>query len=321
MLKKNHTPLFVGSFCNSKAFRNELSIAAKSNHPVLITGETGTGKELIAETIHKLRNEESSIYKIINCGAVPDSLLESELFGHEKGAFTGASEKKKGAFEFADKGTLFLDEIGDMPLNQQTALLRLVENKHFCRVGSHKNIQLNAKIISATNRDLKKESVSGSFRKDLYYRLSYITIYLPSLRERREDIIPLAQHFYQEAIFQHQICNPPELTLEILKFLYNHQYTGNIRELRNIVTQYVLQNKNPLSIETDHRSLLEITEDFNNIRPFDYYKKRILIRYLNKCNGNKARAAKELGIGRSTLFNMIRKYQLNTQNKSKRQAL
>lgn len=209
-----------------------------SEQTVLITGETGTGKELIARAIHVLSRRSSGPFVTVNCGAVPESLIEGELFGHEKGSFTGAIRTRKGKFEIADNGTLFLDEIGDMPLNLQVRLLRVLEEGSMYRIGGEAPISVNVRVIAASNIDLQKAVEDGLFREDLYYRLNVLRLHLPPLRERREDIPLLAVHFLERAFAEMDWPAPyPSLSSETIYLLERYQWKGNVRELRNLMTR------------------------------------------------------------------------------------
>jgi len=212
---------------------------AKSNSSVLIQGETGTGKELIADLIQFISYRNTKPYVKVNCAALPDNLLESELFGHEKGAFTGAIQRRIGKFELANGGTIFLDEIGDMNPLTQAKILRVMQNKEFTRVGGNDLLQVDVRIITATNKDLEKEIERGNFRNDLYYRLNVVTIVVPPLRERREDILLIAEFFRKK--FSKELGKATRgFTDETKKLLINHHWHGNIRELRNLVERAVL---------------------------------------------------------------------------------
>jgi len=211
---------------------------AQSDETVLITGETGTGKEIIARAIHVMSRRASGPFVPINCGAIPESLIEGELFGHEKGAFTGATRTRKGKFETADHGTLFLDEIGEMPLNLQVRLLRVLEDHRLYRVGGETPVSIDVRVIAASNVDLDKAVEERLFRRDLYYRLNILRIHLPPLRERIEDISLLAVHFLERAFNEMRWPKPyPTLTPESIRLLETHPWKGNVRELRNVMTR------------------------------------------------------------------------------------
>ena len=299
---------FIGQSPAMLKLYKSIKSAAKSNCPVLIIGETGTGKELVANALYELSDRNDKPFNMVNCGAFVDSLKESELFGYEKGVFTGAFEMKKGIFENTDRGTLFLDEIGEMPISHQPLLLRSIETGNITRIGSCKPILVDVRIIAATNRQLREETLSsGKFREDLYYRLSMIEIKIPPLRERKEDISLLTDHYYNLFIEKHNIINPPLLTMRIMNFLYNYPFLGNIRELKNIILQYLLQHIHPMEHNCISKYPISDPErkhlsSESKIKTFDQHKIEIINRYLNKNNWNKQRTAKELCIAKSTLF-------------------
>ncbi len=227
---------------------------AASSHSVLITGDTGTGKEMVARAVHGLSPFASGPFVAVNCGAIPESLIEGELFGHEKGSFTGAQTLHRGKFELARNGTLFLDEIGEMPLLLQARLLRVLEEREFFRVGGEKPIKINLRIVTATQVNVEKTVDDGLFREDLYYRLNVLRIHLPALRERPEDIPLLAWHFLERAFKELGRKKPyPILSEEIIKILLNQEWKGNVRELKNLMTRLaVLLPNNAQQITPDH---------------------------------------------------------------------
>ncbi len=211
---------------------------AKTNYSVLIMGESGTGKEMVARAIHVLSPRKEGAFVAVNCAAIPETLIESELFGYEKGSFTGAAGTKKGKFELANKGTLLLDEIGDMPLQLQTRFLRVLEEGKVSRIGAEKDIALDVRVIAATHNDLKQKITDGLFREDLYYRLNILNIHLPPLRERKEDISLLAWHFLQRVLNEVNYKPPyPYLSQESIQLLEQYSWSGNVRELKNLMTQ------------------------------------------------------------------------------------
>ena len=216
---------------------------AKSDITVLIYGESGTGKEIIAKAIHGFSNRANQALISVNCGAIPEGILESELFGHKKGSFTGASENRKGYFEIADSGTLFLDEIAEMPLTTQVKLLRAIETKEFMRLGAETVTRVDVRIIAATNKDLQKAVDSGKFREDLYFRLKAVTLNIPPLRKRKNDISLLANYFAVNYCESNKI-KPPEITDEAYKILTEYNWPGNIRELKNTVETAIALNRN-----------------------------------------------------------------------------
>ena len=209
---------------------------APSDAPVLVTGESGTGKELVAQAVHEYSPRRKNDFIAINCGAIPENLLESELFGHEKGAFTGAMARRPGRFEQGDGGTLFLDEIGDMPQSVQVKLLRVLQDGSFSRVGSNETLTSDIRIVAATNKDLTQEVANGTFREDLYYRLNVVEIHLPALRDRREDIPLLAEFFLQRLARKYGLAKI-KLSAEAIETLRNHRWTGNVRELENTMAR------------------------------------------------------------------------------------
>ncbi len=288
---------------------------APGDSTILIEGESGTGKELVARAIHKKSDRSKNPFVRVNCGALNDNLLETELFGHEKGSFTGAFKQRKGRFELAENGTLFLDEIGDISLSMQVKLLRVLQEKEFERVGGEETIKSNVRVISATNRDLFKSIENNGFREDLYYRLSVIPIKLPSLRERREDIEFLVQHFLKKLS-----NNKNEYTMDAktIEALSNYSWPGNIRELENLIERIcVISDNFKISLETVVRTLgnnpIGISSDLNGL-PLDdalaNFEKNLLQHAMKKANGTKNRAAKLLGIRTSTLYYKLEKYGL-----------
>jgi DNA-binding NtrC family response regulator len=219
--------------------RQMIERVAPTEARVLITGENGTGKELVARLIHEKSNRANAPFVEVNCAAIPSELIESELFGHEKGAFTSAIRQRIGKFEQADNGTIFLDEIGDMSLSAQTKVLRVLQENELSRVGSDKSIKVNVRVIAATNKDLKKEIEKGNFREDLFHRLNVIPIHVPSLDERKEDIPLLVEHF-TELICSEEGIHPKKFEPDAIKALQQRSWTGNIRELRNVVERLII---------------------------------------------------------------------------------
>jgi len=244
--KKVYGQQMVGSGKALQHIREIIEKVAPTDARVLITGANGTGKELVARSLHSLSDRSAMPYVEVNCAAIPSELIESELFGHEKGSFTSAVKQHKGKFEQADGGTLFLDEIGDMSLAAQAKVLRVLQEKKLSRVGSDKDIQVDVRVIAATNKDLVEEIAKGNFREDLYHRLSVIVIKVPTLDERREDIPELVEYFVQ------QICSesgksPVPFSPEAVKALQEHSWPGNIRQLRNVVERLLILGGNPVS--------------------------------------------------------------------------
>jgi len=326
--KKYRFENIIGTSQHMKNIFEQIKKVADSNINVLIYGESGTGKELVARAIHYNSSRREAPFADMNCAAVPENLIESELFGHEKGAFTGAHIRKIGKFEHAHTGTLFLDEIGDMPLTTQAKILRVTQELAFERLGGREKIKVDVRLISATNKNLQDEVKEKKFREDLYYRLSAFPIYLPPLRERVEDIPALASHFILKfAREMNKLIEEP--SAETLLALKTYYWPGNIRELENVIQRAVVLadrydkklNKEylPLEIqktlmETDyyekHDGLSSLTIRADKILSFEEIEKRILTEALMFTNGNVSQAAEELKIGRATIYRKIEKYGL-----------
>ncbi|MFC2163997.1 sigma-54-dependent transcriptional regulator [Acidobacteriota bacterium] len=283
-----------------------IRIVAPSSATILITGETGTGKEVVARAIHHQSKRRSRSFIATSCAALPESLLESELFGHEKGSFTGAVERKKGKFEAADKGTLFLDEIGEINANTQVHLLRALEEKKITRIGSNEEIAVDTRVITATNKDLRSMVLEGHFREDLYYRLKVVTINLPALKERREDILPLAEHFLKKYAEENEktIIN---LSPEVIEFMLNYAWPGNVRELENMIEHGVILTRgNSITMAELPQDTLYPT--LAEEKTIEAVTKNHILRVLEETQGNISEAAKILGIQRMTLYNRLKKY-------------
>jgi len=288
----------------------QVESVAQSNSSVIITGESGTGKELVARAIHSNSARKYFPMISVHCGALTESLLESELFGHEKGAFTGAMFNRKGRFEMADGGTIFLDEIATISSKMQVELLRVLETKSFVRVGGNKEIASDFRVICATNRDLKSMVKSGNFREDLYYRLNVVNIAIPPLRERTEDIPLLVNHFikkYCSSMSRDIISIDPAA----LKHLENFEFPGNVRELENMIERaIVIGNGREIKL----RDLPMGKEAINSsVESLDELEKRHVEMILNKYAWNVSRSAKALNVDRVTLYNKIKKYNLKQQ--------
>jgi DNA-binding NtrC family response regulator len=290
---------------------------APTDSTVLITGETGVGKELIAREIHSASHRRSHPFVKVNCAAIPETLLESELFGYEKGAFTGAVTNKPGRFEIAHQGTIFLDEIGEMSPHLQAKLLSVVQDKAFERVGGVKTIKVDIRIISATNQDLQSGVQSGKFRSDLFYRLNVVPIHIPPIRERKDDLIPLIDYFLKKfkTKYQKKITS---LSPEIIAAFSNYNWPGNIRELENVLERMILMSEtdtislNQLPIEIRGTgSIIETSTLREKIDIISHVtEKQMIIDALSKTNQNRTKAAKLLGISRRTLQNKIKEYGL-----------
>jgi two-component system, NtrC family, response regulator HydG len=316
---------FEGLIGNSPKFLeviNRVKSIAPTSATVLINGETGTGKELIAKAIHNNSPRKTKNFVPMNCTAINDNLLEDELFGHEPHAFTGADKLRKGRFEYANGGTLFLDEIGDMPLNLQAKLLRVLENQEVTRIGSNEPIKVNVRLISATHRDLEAAVAAGTFREDLYYRLKVVTIKLPALRERRSDILLLAHHFIKEANQKHGkkvtgIAEP------LRKLIEAYEWKGNVRELRNAIDSMVVVDQDGILNLSDveegsplKRGQTRAAGPDNLIgKPLSEIERYYIEKTLEQTEGNREEASRILGIGERTLYRDIQEWKLQDKIK------
>ena len=302
-----------------------------SDATVLIQGESGTGKELVAQTIHKTGLRKNQPFVALNCGAIPANLVESELFGHERGAFTTALHQRKGKFEVAHGGTIFLDEIGELDPEVQVKLLRILQEREFERVGGNKSLKTDVRVIAATSRNLKKAIQKGHFRDDLFYRLNVVPIYVPPLRERRGDIPLLLDHFFTKTA-EREANMAPILTENAANLLYNYTYPGNVRELANIVERLAVTCSNEKITASD---LPEEIRDTDNISPaFDKMLKRLpeggvslkemerelILKTLEMTSGNKASAARMLGITRRLLYLRLCQYGLSSNRQVSHQV-
>ena len=313
--KKPHPPL-IGNSSNFREILELIKQVAPAQSTVLITGESGTGKEMIASAIHHSSLRHSKPFILINCGAIPENLIEAELFGYEKGAFTGAQKQKKGKIELAHEGTLFLDEIGDLPRAMQVKLLRVLQNGELEHLGGTTTIKVDVRIIAATNADLEKMVKERSFRDDLFYRLNVITIHMPPLRDREEDIVYLAQHFIDKynLINQKNIeCLDPKVIKEMKRYPWN----GNIRELENMIERAVVLSKEKM-LKLYHFPLLNTPTDdifggFNMEAGMTLaeIEKEAIKKTLKYCRDDKNRAAMSLQIGLATLYRKMKEYGLD----------
>ena len=313
---------FIGKSAVMQEIFKKLNKIGKSKaSTILITGESGTGKELVARAIHEASEGESKPFLEINCAALPETLLESELFGHEKGAFTDARYRKKGLFELAEGGTIFLDEIGEMGITLQSRLLRVIENKTFRRVGGVKDLRVNTRIIAATNRDLNAAIKNGSFRNDLFYRLQVIPISLPPLRDRKEDIPLIANHFI--SIFNKEFKKKVKsINAEVRSLFEDYGWPGNVRELKNVIERAILLEAEeellpehlPAEIKSGyiHAELAEESDTLDTLYPMSLkdVEKIMIDRTLKETNGNKSKAARILGISRQTLREKTKLYNI-----------
>ena len=306
----------VGESNAMKTIYETVKKVAESDSSVLIYGESGTGKELIARAIHYQSARKSSPFVRVNCGALAEGILESELFGHEKGAYTGAVRQKRGRFELADQGTLFLDEIGDIPLSTQVKLLRVLQEKEFERVGGEETIRVDVRILAATHRNLKKEVNQGTFREDLFYRLHILPMEIPPLRERKEDIPLLVNHFIQ-GIGSEMRKQELKISREAMDVLLAYNWPGNVRELENVIERaIVLSEQSELTTESFCFLMpvsegTEIAEESMNLESnLASLERRLLIQALKVSKGVKARAARLLDIKEGAFYYKLKKYGL-----------
>lgn len=297
----------------SAAIQNAKDLAEKVSHTdttVLLLGETGTGKEIFAQAIHYSGSRKEENFVAVNCSAFAEDLLESELFGYKSGAFTGAVKDKRGLLEEADNGTIFLDEIGEMNTNLQAKLLRVLENGSFIKVGDTKTTNVNVRIIAATNRHLHEEIIQGTFREDLFYRLSVFTIQLPALRDRKEDIAEISDHYIRQ--FSLKLNKPkPKFDKEFLRKLQGHSWKGNIRELKNVLERALILSDSPVLTKGELPFELKVI-DSPDTPAYDLagMEKSHIQRVLKHTGGNKTETARLLGIGLTTLYRKIEEYKI-----------
>lgn len=305
-------PDIIGSSASMRNIFTQIIKVASTDSTVLILGESGTGKELIASSIYEHSMRRGKPFVKINCVAIPEGLLESELFGHERGSFTGAAEQKKGKFEIADSGTIFLDEIGDMPLATQSKLLRVLQEKEFERVGGTKLIRVNIRFIAATNKNLLEMIKKGTFREDLYFRLNVFPIFIPALRDRKEDIFPIANYILES------LPKQAKLSTSALQELIGYSWPGNVRELRNTLEQASILSENGV-IELQHlpalfkqksSNMLNFSDDIALDAKLELIEKEIIIAALKKTRGIQVKAANILGINQRSLWHRIKKYDI-----------
>jgi Nif-specific regulatory protein len=308
---------------DSEAMRNvkqRIAKVARGMAPVLVHGESGTGKELVARAIHSQSNRATAPFIPVNCAAISKELIESELFGHEKGSFTGAMNARKGAFEEADGGTIFLDEIGELPIDLQAKLLRALESGEIKRVGAPRPITVDVRIVAATNRDLLAMSREGKFREDLYYRIKVVELGLPPLRARGpEDVERLARHFIAQATRRHHLSREPHLSSEALERLKTWHWPGNVRELENCVESAVVLCEGDvlpehLPLPESGQSLAPVLTPAPSkdgpIATLADVERRHILNVLERAKGNRTQAAKWLAIGRNTLARKLKEYGL-----------
>ncbi|MBE8720690.1 sigma-54-dependent transcriptional regulator [Sphingobacterium pedocola] len=326
--KVSKTKEILGNSDGIGLIKDTIDKVAPTDARVLITGENGSGKELVARWLHEKSNRVSSPLVEVNCAAIPSELIESELFGHEKGSFTSAVKQRIGKFEQANGGTLFLDEIGDMSLSAQAKVLRALQESKITRVGGEKEIDVNVRVIAATNKDLLKEIDNGNFRMDLYHRLSVILIHVPSLTERKHDIPLIASSFCEEICNDYNIPTK-EITVDAMKSLQALPWTGNIRELRNMVERLIILSDQKITekevytfanpsatkpVSNAHTSTVNMQLDFDNFRSFqefkDYAEEQYITHKLDKNAWNVSKTADEIGIQRSHLYSKMEKFDL-----------
>jgi two-component system nitrogen regulation response regulator NtrX len=302
----------IGESVPMKALRQQLTLMAPTDGRVLIFGESGTGKELVAHAIHLMSLRAAEPFVEVNCAAIPEELIESELFGHTKGSFTSAHEDKTGKFQKADGGTLFLDEVGDMSLRTQAKVLRALEEQRFEPVGAHQSVQVDVRVVAATNKNLDEEIERGNFREDLFYRLNVIPFFVPPLRDRREDIPLLADHFLREFTTAYG-RKPKELTPEAYRLLSEYHWPGNVRELKNLIERIVILNP---QVRVDARHIPLNTLRRQSDRPLDRFgslqevreaaEREYILKKLEEAKGNVTRTAELLGLERSNLYRKMK---------------
>jgi len=318
----------IGTSKRSLEIFDAIKRVAPSTTTVLITGETGTGKELVAEAIHRNSPRKNNPLIKINCAAIAETLMESELFGHEKGAFTGAAITKPGKIELAHKGTLFLDEVGEIPRDMQVKLLRVIQEQEFERIGGLKTIKVDVRIIAATNRNLLQDVHSGNFREDLYYRLNVFPIVVPPLRERKEDILPLVDYFTDK--FNKKLSLSAGIDNEVKEMLLRYEWPGNIRELENLMERMMLLARNNLvtvnELPAEFKKAMESAPAYqaeNEKKPFkDFMREQVenverqmIVKCLEDFDGNVTQAAKQMGLSRKGLQLKMIKYNLRKESK------
>ncbi|MGA7217597.1 MAG: sigma-54 dependent transcriptional regulator [Candidatus Sulfotelmatobacter sp.] len=306
--------VIVGDSIPMKALRQQIGLMAPTNGRVLIYGESGTGKELIAHAIHAQSLRKDETFVEVNCAAIPEDLIESELFGHYKGSFPGAAADKEGKFQKASGGTLFLDEVGDMSLKTQSKVLRTLEEQRVAPLGGDESIAVDARIIASTNKDLEEEISRGNFREDLFYRLNVIPFFVPPLRDRREDIPLFARHFLKDLAATYG-RRPREITDDAVESLIRYSWPGNVRELRNVIERIVIMNPMttrfdrkhlpPLVYRDGHRRAL--ASEFSTLHQArDAYERDFILKKLDETHGNVTRAAEVLGLERSHLYRKMK---------------
>ena len=318
---RRKTPTLIGSSPGLREVRKQIELLAPSQATVLILGESGVGKELVARAVHDASPRSAANFTAVDCATLQDTLFESELFGHERGAFTGADQKKEGLVEVSEGGTVFLDEIGDLPLSQQVKLLRVIETGRFRRVGGTRDIACDVRFVAATNRDLLAMSQDGSFRRDLYYRLSALVLDVPPLRDRRDDIVEIAELFIVTRSFDRQIDKV--LTPEAAAVLQTYDWPGNARELRNVIERALLASRNEQDIKVEHLGLPQTVTDravasnpksrvelrFTNEPTLDEVRNAYLRIVAERRKGNRSDIARTLGISERSVYRILKEIQ------------
>jgi len=308
----------IGRSPKMKEVFDTLSLVAPTDATVLILGESGTGKELVANSIHHNSPRASQPFIKVSCAALPENLLEGELFGHEKGAFTGAIARREGRFQLAHRGTIFLDEVGEMSVTTQTKLLRVLQEKEFEPLGSTRTIKADVRVIAASNKDLGREVKEGRFREDLFYRLNVVPVFLPPLRERKEDIPALAAHFF--AVYREK--NRKELkdiSGKAMDLLMRYDWPGNIRELENCTERAVILARGEIIAPADLPTIIQASPGDREIHGLNLpsgislqeVERALIVKTLEDTGGNRSRAAEILGINRRTLQNKLKEYEIN----------
>ena len=305
--------VIVGESIPIKALRQQIGLMAPTTGRVLIFGESGTGKELVARAIHAQSLRKDEMFVEVNCAAIPEDLIESELFGHTKGAFPGAASEKEGKFSKADGGTLFLDEVGDMSLKTQSKVLRTLDEGRFTPVGREESVTVDARVIAATNKDLEEEISKGNFREDLFYRLNVVPFYVPPLRERKEDIPLLARYFLKELSAQYS-RRTKDISDDAIDVLSRYSWPGNVRELRNVIERIVIMNPTVHKLDRKHLPPLLYREgsrkqmgDFSTLHQARAaYERDYILRKLDENQGNVSRTAEVLGLERSHMYRKMK---------------
>jgi two-component system nitrogen regulation response regulator NtrX len=324
--KVSHQYELTGSSAVINELKEMISIVAPTNAWILIMGENGTGKELVARSIHHLSWRSHKDIVEVNCAAIPEELIESELFGHEKGAFTGATEKKRGKFDLAHEGTIFLDEVADMSLKAQAKILRILQEKKFERVGGNKLIDMDVRVLAATNKDLEEEMKAGRFRQDLYYRLHVIPLSVPPLRERKEDMKPLVERFMLDFTVKEGL-EPKTITDEALALLMKHDWPGNVRELKNIIERLIILTPSneitakdvpSLNIKEESEATFgdqAVTGDSLKDAKMDF-ERQFILKKLEENEGNISKTAEAIGLERSNLHKKLKSLKVVAKNDS-----